>query len=281
MPSNECTAIVLLNHLCFGPWGLVLLLGLPKQPYFNSLFQKGHAEHVLSAKRCLFLSSPVVIKTCLWRNNTPCRMCRACFYWVKSGMFGCNDQWRNCLPQTTYLPFPACQTSFSVWSVICIVDETHCWICKSHKSHNAPVPYPIMYHSEQQSPDFYSEWFIVLGQVHCGICECGLSSADTSYIEYRLDIDPIQTQYFVLNGELWGVYCDYLVENWPCDNTAVHGKIKLLCNSWQISSSHICVRVNQLYKLMIHRVVEQHKRRWADSQMSSEWYNSRWTCNSK
>ena len=30
-----------------------------------------------------------------------------------------------------------------------------------HKSHNAPVPYPTIHHSEQKCAHFCSEWFIV------------------------------------------------------------------------------------------------------------------------
>ena len=32
---------------------------------------------------------------------------------------------------------------------------------QSHKSHNAPVPYPTMHHSEQKCAHFCSEWYIV------------------------------------------------------------------------------------------------------------------------
>ena len=54
----------------------------------------------------------------------------------------------------------------------------YCGICEFisvkfiHKSHNAPVPYPTMYHSEQKCMHFFSNgalWDIEL--VHCGICE--------------------------------------------------------------------------------------------------------------
>ena len=49
-----------------------------------------------------------------------------------------------------------------------------------HKSHNAPVPYPTMHHSEQKCVHFYSEWCIAgYAHVHCGICEIGLLERDT------------------------------------------------------------------------------------------------------
>ena len=35
------------------------------------------------------------------------------------------------------------------------------WKHLSHKSHNAPDPYPTMHHSEQKYPHFCSEWCIV------------------------------------------------------------------------------------------------------------------------
>ena len=35
------------------------------------------------------------------------------------------------------------------------------WIDQSIKSHNAPVPYPTMHHSEQKCAQFCSEWCIV------------------------------------------------------------------------------------------------------------------------
>ena len=34
-------------------------------------------------------------------------------------------------------------------------------IDQSHKSHNAPVPYPMMLHSEQKCAHFCSEWYIM------------------------------------------------------------------------------------------------------------------------
>ena len=55
---------------------------------------------------------------------------------------------------------------------------TYIWGCnmipvdQSHKSHNAPVPYPTMHHfgTEMRTFLFQSDALWDMGQVHCGIC---------------------------------------------------------------------------------------------------------------
>ena len=55
--------------------------------------------------------------------------------------------------------------------------------------------------------------------------------------EYRLDaVSPKETPYLALTGELWGVFCEYLWENWPRYNgTALYSDIlaeKSLRHDW-------------------------------------------------
>ena len=46
--------------------------------------------------------------------------------------------------------------------------------------------------------------------------------------EYQLDaVSPKETPYLGLTGELWGLFCEYLWENWPRFNgTALYLSIK-------------------------------------------------------
>ena len=38
--------------------------------------------------------------------------------------------------------------------------------------------------------------------------------------EYQSDAGAIKdTPYLALKGELWGVFCEYFLENWPCYNS--------------------------------------------------------------
>ena len=56
-----------------------------------------------------------------------------------------------------------CEHQAAYWRNIGILCS-HCWsvsVDQAHKSHNAPVPYPTMCHSEQKCAHFCSEWCIV------------------------------------------------------------------------------------------------------------------------
>ena len=57
------------------------------------------------------------------------------------------------------------------------ISNSSVWeIDQSHKSHNAPVPYPTKDHfgTEMYTFMFHCHALWDMGQVHCGICEIGL-----------------------------------------------------------------------------------------------------------
>ena len=64
-------------------------------------------------------------------------------------------------------PFPEPMLTYHQWGIVAftmsqeILQISVPGIYQSHKSHNAPGPYPTMHHSKQKCTHFCSEWCIV------------------------------------------------------------------------------------------------------------------------
>ena len=111
-----------------------------------------------------------VVRSSYLRNGISYTGKMASLYWIRALVFNwkiISHKISKYLHQSLVRPLKCFMTydNCTVMSYVTLLSfiqirDTHSYMVLSHKSHNAPLPYPTMYHLEQTCTHFCSEWCI-------------------------------------------------------------------------------------------------------------------------